>query len=263
MAQKKLKRRARRLPAPVSTELTVPREATVVARRGSQRKSSLRQLAAIDFVADPDSNSVDWHWKRSDRDYRRVVPHRTFRSWSLLDKWAERRGAFWADVEARVLSQWRERIVAQRFREIEELTQVRTHLAGYLRPLQKNGKILLDAKTGLPRFALKLPPFHQFVRMFLELDSQLMQKRGEATTRADESLKQKQDRAGETVDPAAANAPLNKEDVRALSRVLLRMHQPGLEEALSNLDLDGLAGDDPSDGESDAGTGAGKGRKDG
>jgi hypothetical protein len=253
------KRRARKLPPPVSTELTVPAPSTVVQRRGSARKSSLRQLAAIDFVVDPDSNSVDWHWRRGDRDYQKVVPHRTFKNWALLDKWEERREAFWSDVETRVLEQWRERMVAQRFREIEELTEVRAHLAGYLRPLRKDGKIVLDAKTSLPKFALKLPSFDRFMRMFLDLDSQLMQKRGEATNRADESLRQKRDQAGETVDPAVENLPLHKEDVRALGRVLLRMHQPGLEETLSNLDLGDVGGDDPGAGEPDAGSGAARG----
>ncbi len=265
MSSKHSKRRARRLPPPVSAELTVPVPAKqrAVSRRGSARKSSLRQLAAIDFVVDPDSKSVDWHWRRADRDYQRVVPWKTFETWSRVDRWTARREAFWSDVEARVLVQWRERMVAQRFREIEELTEVRAHLAGYLRPLRKKGEIVLDGETGLPKFALKLPPFDRFVRMFLDLDSQLAQKRGEATARADESVQQKRDQAGETVDPVAANAPLSKEDARALARVLLRMHQPGLEEALSNLDLGGNGDDDPSSGESNARTGAARGGKGG
>jgi hypothetical protein len=207
-----------------------------------------RQQAAIDYITDPEGRSMDFHFRRSDRAYSKLVHMRTWDHWASLDRWTDRREQFWKEIEQKLMNEWRDRLVAMRLTEIEEMTKVRGYMAEYLSPLKDNkGEVKRDPETGLPVYGLYLPKMDGFINMFLALDKQIMLKRGEATTRTEGS----EEMHVGSLDPVSAQTKLSKEDLRAMARVMVLRRQPELSAQEVGAEEDGTfdANEDWNDGE--------------
>lgn len=192
----------------------------------------LRQQAGVDYIADPDGRSINFHYHRDDREYKKTLTYVSFSDWSKEDHWVVKREQFWREVEARVLAQWQEKLIQRRFAEIDELTEIRTYYSEYMRPLKdKDGKVRRDEESGLPVFGLDMPRMDRWIRVFLEVDERLMTKRGEATQRTESSTPEMQQRIS-ALDPVTASARLSPEDLRAMSREILRRRQPELADVI-------------------------------
>lgn len=198
------------------------------------RTSELRQSAAGDYITNPDSISIERLWERDDRAYKRTVSIRTFKNWAVEDDWARRREQFWQEIEARIIESHKHRILVRRLQEIDELTEVRDYMSEYLVPLKdENGQVRRHADgdlKGLPMYGLKMPSLDRFMKAFIELDKELMLKRGEATSRTDNIGED-----GEPVlprvnalDPVAQRLNLSREDMHMLAKALLHRRQPEL-----------------------------------
>lgn len=233
----KVKRKPRIFPvAPSASEPSAPEApstelAPVKAR--TYRLAVSRRQAGIDYITDPESRSVEFHYKREDRHYPKIIAYRQFQGWSIEDRWVARRDQFWHEVEQRVLTQWRDKLVSQRMHEIEELTEIRSYMTEYLVPLKdrKTGEVERD-ELGLPRYGLPLPNFGSFVKMWLEVDSKLMAKRGETTGAVQAELPKDGTAGPSALDPVSTFANFSREDLQAIARVLLRRRQPELADDL-------------------------------
>lgn len=209
------------------------------------RTTEVRQQAAIDYITDSESRSVEWWWNNEDRSYKRIVAFRTFKAWSDFDQWISRRERFWQEIEERVLMHKQHQILIQRLKEIDLITEGADAMREWLLPLRdKSGKIRRHAPehedgkenilAGLPMFALEMPDFDKFVKMYIEMDRLLMLKRGEVTGRT-ETVPPGERPLG-SLDPVGSKVAISKEEARELAKVMLRLRQP----ELSNYDLDSV-----------------------
>ena len=193
-----------------------------------------RSLARTEYVTDPDKRSVDWHF-RNKWQARGVSPI-TFTRWSVLDHWGPRRAEFWKVIEKRVFDARAEHIVVARMRELEHLTQVRSFADEYLMPLRegKTGQVRRYPPdhdwAGLPMFALKMPSFDRFVKAYMDLDTQIMTKRGEVKDLRDPDVPEPttEEPNPYVTDPATTAASFSSDELRAMARVLVRARQPEL-----------------------------------
>ncbi len=254
--RKKLRRPAKKKPArraaslddllpdtpaqPVEAKLE---RAPVPATRGSYvvRVAELRRMAGIDFIRDPDGNTIDHWWAREDRPYHKAVKQKTFQEWAREDNWINRREQFWLEVEYKVLEDAKHKILVQKLREIDEVTVISDAMQEYLRPLRD--PLTGDVKrypeydnegkphplAGLPVFPLELPPMDKFAKSWIDVNKLLMTKRGEATSRS-ETLQSEQTRviAG-GLDPTTSGVSFSREDIRRLAAYALKMKQPELQ----------------------------------
>jgi len=192
-----------------------------------RRLHIVRQQAAVDYITDPDGHSAEWHHERTDREYMKIVTIHAFNAWREEDRWVERREQFWREVEARVLAQWREKMIQRKLAEIDELTEIREYYSEYMKPLRNKDGTVKRGEDGLPEYGLKMPSMDRWIRAFLEVDERLMTKRGEATVRTETQTPEMQARIA-ALDPVTATARLTPEDLRAMSREILRRRQPDL-----------------------------------
>ncbi len=195
-----------------------------------------RKIAASEFITDSDQHTISWHHGREDRPWNTLISMRGFQGWAASDSWLDKREAFWNEVETKLLHARAEQLAIQRLREIDEMSSARDYMQEYMVPLRdSHGDVMRYPETtkdgdrhefaGLPRYPLELPRMDQFVRMFLDLDKQLMLKRGEVTERT-----QNVDKQLEPIDPVANSLSFSREDLQAMARLLLHKRQPELVE---------------------------------
>ena len=123
----------------------------------------------------------------------------------------------------------------RRLRDLEQLETTLEAFSKYLEPLKdkKTQKILLDKKTGLPKFALEIPSMDKFITAYLKMHERVMLLRGEATTRT-EALKPAIGAGGdaplnENLRPPSTISPrLSQQDARAMARAVLEGREPSL-----------------------------------
>lgn len=232
------RRRGRPLVSAYQKEVVEPAVSDPSPKNYVVRVQDMRQTAGIAYITDPEARSAQWHYDNgtpSDPElWNRQIALRTFMTWCKEDRWRDRRDQFWTEVEDRVLSARRDQILSQRLAEIDELTDIRASMSEYLRPMKTpTGDVLRHPLghdlEGLPMFPLKLPTMDKFTKMFIELDRQLMLKRGEATARSETSdpTKDPTRRIG-ALDPVSASVSFNRDDLRAMAKLILYRRQPEL-----------------------------------
>lgn len=236
-------------------------EATLVPRTKAGlivRSNELRQIAAIEYITDPEAHTVEWWWSREDRPYKRTVAFNTFRDWCTSDNWSSRRDKFWSEIEQRVLEEKQHQLLMQRLKEVDELTEVRGAMMEYMQPLRNpDGTIKRyeDGRlTGLPEFPLELPSMEKFVTSLINVDKLLMLKRGETINRS-ETITNEQERASVALG-GGAKASFSRDEIQALSRYMLKMRQPELgdfepidiHDEVYGAQQDGAEDDDDGDG---------------
>jgi len=204
----------------------VTRSKTPGVSPATKRTSWFRISARLDYVTDPDSNTIEWHYKRTDRDYQRAVPFLTFQEWAREDGWTDGRAEYWRNIEKKVREAYADRMLKLRLEELEELTELRSEMSQFLKPLRDDdGNIRKDPATGLPIMPLEMPKYHQFVAAFLDLDERIMLRRGEAISRTESHVTSgaNEDDNATPNDPLGSRVSLDKETLRAMTRTLLKM----------------------------------------
>lgn len=179
----------------------------------------LRNMAATDYITDPDGRSVRYHYERPDRNYR-VVAWATFREWSTADDWHGSRIRHWEAIEVRVRETHADEIYKRKVRDLDVIEEQLDLYRLFLQPLKdpRTGEELIDEKTGLPKLALELPRLDRFVTAYLKLHERGMLLRGDAIHRA-EILNQQH--VPEPIKERARGPKLERNEQRALVRQLL------------------------------------------
>ncbi len=200
----------------------------------SRRLKVLRGMAATDFIVDPDSHSVIWHYERKDRLYEATVECVTFEGWSKRDGWIQRRADFWEDAEKRIREHVADDYLRRRLDDLEKFERQLETFDAFLQPLtnKDTGEILLDEETGLPRFPLEMPSMDKFAVMYMKLHERILLLRGEATTRT-EQLGKAEDVDKSTLnqhlaEPTPIAPKLSRDDLRSMARRVLRAREPAL-----------------------------------
>jgi len=195
--------------------------------------AEMRRYAGLDYITDPEGRSVDWHWGRDDRDYKKSVALVTFKRWGVGDKWVNRREEFWAEIEARTLDGLQDAILRQRLVELTAMTKARSYMSEYMMPLtDEAGEVrrypMRDENgephpyAGLPQYALDLPKFDKMLKAILDLDERVMLKRGEAITRTENIGGTRSKVTTTTIDPVGSLMNITPEEARHMAKQLLR-----------------------------------------
>lgn len=207
---------------------------------------NLRLLAKIDYVTDPEDRSVHFHYERTDREYK-LVALRTFEQWATEDGWIPQRALYYREIERRIIIDRLDKLVEQRFRELDELSEDMRLLHEWVTPLRdKDGNVRrhtsmieeVDVKTGtfsrrpnpydgLPMYALPFESMEKLIGAFLKLDERLMLKRGDATTRTETTEAGSLGRPS-VLDPQTLITKPTRDEVQAMARALLFKRQPEL-----------------------------------
>jgi len=146
------------------------------------------------------------------------------------------------------MKEWGDRLFKQKLEEIGALTLAQNSMVEYLTPmLNKDGSIqrhgALDDKGkpnpyhGLPVFPMKLPTADKLAKMVVEVAKIIMVKRGETTSRTESVTHETtgEVRRVTALDPVGAKVTFSKEDIRAMSRLLLVRRQPKLETSVIDI----------------------------
>lgn len=223
---------ARMVPKP---EIVSPLELSTIAQA-----AQFREIAAMEFIIDPNKNAVEYHYARTDRPWRKAITLDVMRTWATQDRWVERREDYATQMQTRVLEKFRNEAVKRRIGQLEEVEEVRGYLLEYLKPLRsKDGKVRRYPLTqkrgrqyvehplaGLPMFPLELGNTASIIKRFIDLERHLMTVRGELPDRE----------AGSVEAPAPVTALLppgtefTQAEVQVLARLLLRERQPDLQD---------------------------------
>ncbi len=202
----------------------------------------LRHQGMIDYVTDPDCRPINWHWSRPDRQYEARISLARFRDWASADGWKDRREKFWEEISTKVMERQAEELFVQRSKETDELVKLRGHLLEHMMPVvDYKGKVKRypqrgeDGKrhplAGKPILPYKIESYDKGIKMFIELEKQLLLRRGEVTKRVEHAAVGAQPGTGVTaLDPATRSVKFSKDEVRAMARKVLLMRQPELAE---------------------------------
>lgn len=234
------KRPTKKKPTKKATKKRTPRRATsrsvkIVSKKAGvalPKHAEMRKHAGVDYITDPDGRSLDYHYNRDDRTYKKKISIETFRKWSMMDKWPARRDQYWSEIEIRTLEGLQDKILQMRLEELGELTESRNYMAEYLQPLRdEDGNVRRHPthdehgnphpQAGLPMFPLELPRFDRFIKALLDLDERVMLKRGEAITRT-ETVGAKTRVKTTALDPVGSLMNLTPAEAKRLAQNLLR-----------------------------------------
>lgn len=193
-----------------------PSKAVVAGSKG-RGTADLRRRAEREFLQDADGRSVDWHFENGD--YGKAISIHTFRAWAKEDSWVERRIEYWKRIQDRLLEHLSDRLLQERIAELQTMQEIRGAIVEVLMPLRdKDGHILRDPTTGLPKFGLEMPTYDRAVKAFLDLDLRIGLRTGDVTDRVeavgvkDRSLLD---------DPVAQAVVLTKDEAQLMARKLL------------------------------------------
>jgi len=206
------------------------------------RLDDSRQRAGVDYITDPERRPLRYHYGRADRAYASMVVFETFEKWCRDNRWVARREQFWDEIEARVMKEWGDRLFKKKLEEIGQLTLAQDAMIEYLTPLKngdgsvrRHGALDESGKPnpyhGLPVFPLKLPSADKLAKMVVEVAKIIMVKRGETTSRTEQVTHETtgEVRRVSALDPVGAKVSFSKDDILAMSRLLLLRRQPELE----------------------------------
>jgi hypothetical protein len=250
------------IPPPKPEPQTVLALGPTVDAAGRSRMHMIRRQAAIDFITDPDEREVAHHFTRADRDYPKYIGKGEFMVWCQEDQWRARRSQFWDEIGERLLQRSQDQLLEAQRLEIEQLAQLREYLGEHLTPLLEEGtnKVRrypsLDSKgkphplAGKPILPHGISSYDKAIKAFLEVDQRLMLKRGEVTDRTENAAEVGDGEQGapgtSSLDPVTRSVKFSAAEVRAMSRQVLLMRQPELNQPLA-IDVDGEADQDGDD----------------
>lgn len=195
-------------------------------------RAQVRRQAEVAFVKDPDNHTQEWHFENGG--YRKYISFSLYKGWVYNDKWVDKRVQYWRNIQNRVLSHLADKILDKKLEELNEMQIVRDALVETLMPLRdEDGKVIRDKKTGMPKFAIELPPYDKLMKAFLDLDLRIGLRTGEATSRIDTT-------GGSlgTPDPVASLVKLSKPEAEMLARNLLEARNKQLIETEAEEDDD-------------------------
>lgn len=216
---------------------------------------NMRMLAKIDYVTDPEDRSLRYHYDRDDREYKDSISFDRFKEWSAADKWVESRAAYYAEIENRIIASRLDRLMEQKFREMDELEEDLKYMREWVTPLRdqygnvrryplqrkvgdpKKGTFRTEMHpfAGLPMYALEFKSMDKLISAFLKIDERLMLKRGDATTRSETS--DTSPTRPSVLDSEKMLTTVSKEEREAMAKALLFQRQPELQsQPLINVD---------------------------
>lgn len=246
MAAKK-KKAKKRSPAVVPKKPIKKKKAKGIVKRASATADLIRR-AETAFIKDENGQGVDWHFHNGD--FEKYVSIDTFRSWSKKGNWIKRRIEYWESIQTRLLDHLSDKILDQKIQQLGELHEVKDAVAEYLKPLRdpKTNKILKDEKTGLPKFAVDLPPYDRLVKAFLELDNRIALRTGEATERIDvdvnEAKNQNEGRRLLSQDEASNLMRITPEEAQQMARQIVMSRSEHLQDDVIDAEFEVEDGDD-------------------
>lgn len=256
MKKSEPKRTPRRTPRKAKPKKA--KSTALLVREMVPRQIELRRHAGVDYITDPDGKSIEWHWQREDREYSKSISLVQFNKWATQDGWVPRRDQFWTDIETRTLEGLGDKILQERLRELEVMTEARSYMTEYMMPLKDSaGQVLrhptmtksgeVHPQAGLPVFPLELPRLDRFLKALLDLDERVMLKRGEAITRT-ETVGSKTKLTTTALDPVGSLVNISREEARRLAQHLLRQRMGDRYEGVLDL-IEGDATDDDGAGD--------------
>lgn len=215
----------------------------------------MRMLAKIDYVTDPEDRSLRYHYDRDDREYKDSISFDRFKEWSAADQWVESRAAYYAEIENRIIASRLDRLMEQKFREMDELEEDLKYMREWVTPLRdqygnvrryplhrkvgdpKKGTFRTEMHpfAGLPMYALEFKSMDKLISAFLKIDERLMLKRGDATSRSESS--DTSPTRPSVLDSEKMLTTVTKEEREAMAKALLFQRQPELQsQPLINVD---------------------------
>ena len=251
-AAKKLRRPAAPKPAEATARPKVSgkkgRKAVVrsdlparLVQSSDQHLTALRNIAATDFITDPDSHTVEWHWRRQDRPFQTSVTFANFEKWSVRDRWKPRRIAYWKGIEERVRERMADEMVIRRLDDLQRLERQMESLGKYLEPMLDDKGNPKLGKNGLPVYPLDMPKMDRFIESYLKLHDRVLLLRGEATKRTEmitagssDGEDEEESDLARTLRPSGPRMrpKLSRGDARALARQLVKQRAPKLSEVI-------------------------------
>lgn len=214
-----------------------PSKAAPAKKKSTPRKKRLpadswvRRQAAIDYITDPESRSVQFHYNRKDREYSSLTGFDSFSAWSKADSWGPRREQFWADMERRVFQAHQDHMLKLRMEELQVLMELRHEAMQFIKPVtDDDGNVVIDPDTRFPRYRVEPGKYHQMVEAYLKLDERISVRRGEATQRAETITREEGENAGSKAlsavdDPVGRKLNYSKEEIKAMARAVIREKQ--------------------------------------
>ena len=200
--------------------------------------ADIKRQAEEDYITDPNSNGIDWHYRRDDRSYTKACAIDTFRHWAKVGKWADRRVEYWEEIQTRLLAHIQDQLLQQRIKEVEDLHEIKSAVGEYLVPLRDDDGDIVRNENGLPKFGLEMPPLDKLVKVFLDLDLRIGLKTGDVTNRT-ETVNDKGDLSGghsrrllSTKDPVSALMSIQPNEAKLMARQLLLDRNKSLEEVI-------------------------------
>lgn len=210
--------------------------------------SDIRRQAEEDYITDPDSNSIDWHYKRDDRSYKKACAIDTFRHWAKAGKWSERRIQYWEEIQKRLLAHIQDRLLDQRIKEVEDLHTIKSAVGEYLNPLiDDDGEVIRNEETGLPKFGVEMPSLDKLVKVYLDLDLRIALKTGDVTNRTETVTANGEEgprgRLLNSGDPVSNLMNIQPHEAKALARKLLLDRNARLDEDIIDMEETDAAAD--------------------
>jgi hypothetical protein len=180
-----------------------------------QSREAARFHAGKDYVYDPEQRTGRWWWES----HYRSVPWDTFRRWSQMDDWSQRREDFWRYVESALGQKIASDVVREQAEEVQELLAVRRLVFAQLKP-DKDGK-------------LELPPIKSLealIKTAIDIDKRADDKRSVVTDNLPLALGSTGAAESQLAGPGVS---FSEEEIRAMAQARMRVQQKQLEEAVS------------------------------
>lgn len=209
----------------------------------------VRKLAMIDFITDPKSRSIEWHYSRPDREFSQLVSIKTFQQWASEDNWQNQRSSYFDEIARRIIKARGEEDLHYKREQIESADQIQQTLQEWVTPLlDEYGDLQrypeYDAEgnphpwAGKPKMPLPFKNQEGAIKAFSEMLKLNLLLRGEATSRTEQTVESFDGhKPGSVIDPKKVTNQVSAEDIRAMANALVRQRQPDLEEQ-DPIDLD-------------------------
>lgn len=201
-------------------EPPVPVVAVTLTRtsEASDRSDALWLRVRTEYITSPDQPSLETLAKK----YEKQVGYEAIRKRCAAEKWLDERERWWTEAETRLLGRIQDEYLSERLKEMREIAKVRGFVFAHLMPLTdpKTGEPILDAETGLPKFPHGFRSQESVAKTYLMLQERGMLLRGEAISRTESALRDRQAEE-DPLAALAANANFTREEIRKLARDLL------------------------------------------
>jgi hypothetical protein len=175
----------------------------------AERKVALTN-AEWSFITDVDRRDIDYWY---DQYLRKTHDLATIRQHAIVNKWHERRDAFWKTVNAETLKQQHVKLINERFQELADIQQIRTAVVEMMRPVKR--------PDGTLRLRWEPKSLGEIARVLVQMDDLTEAKREAILTAIDPLLQAAEQQAAATKQDEQQKLPLSRAEMRKVAHTLL------------------------------------------